>query len=385
MGATYRRMTRRRRPDEKGPVRSDRSLERASASLAVGVVGAPIGAEAEGRNLASLQRTAGNRSVVQMLASPDSYKQVAKGPDPKVDIPEQRGRKRGGPKRKDGAGPRRNEGGTKEKSLWSRLFGSGPKPQGNQTTQPPQTTQDVTPPSTTQTAPPQTTPPQTAPTPVRPTDPAATRVVRQAPGPNTKKTAKGAWGCVDTETVEPTLTATLIGDKWHVDATAFQGNYGKIVSLIKGCTEVTRADPDDDISSDQIFDLWRLGDYKGKWYMLGAVEAHESVHETRIDPALSAVATQLQTEFAKLEVKKSKTVNDVNSAIAAVKASGKYKQTCKRAREIWDAKYVQLIRDDHNVLTPNAEHSVVNPMIRQLNQERVANGLAEWWPEGWTG
>lgn len=117
--------------------------------------------------------------------------------------------------------------------------------------------------------------------------------------------------------------------------------------------------------------------------MLQAVIDHESVHETRLAPALAAVAPALQKEFAKLKIAQSDSVDSAEAAVRAVKASPQYAATCAKAREIWDAKYVKLIWDDHKKLTPTAEHAVVDPKIRELNKQRKDHNKSQWFPKGW--
>ncbi len=213
-------------------------------------------------------------------------------------------------------------------------------------------------------------PDSTPPTPV-----ATTSVTKLGtPGPNiTALLDPDDYGAVDTEAVKVTLTARLVGSQWRGEVTHFEGEYSKVVRLPPGCTEVTGPGGNTTRrnSRAQIRSLRNLG---GRWYMLQAVEDHESVHETRVAPALAAVEPALQRLFNALTVEHTRSVNSPEQAAAAIKALPAYAAAVARLRNIWDAEYSRRIRGDHNVLTPTAEHAVVDPMIDRINQWRVSIG-----------
>ncbi len=204
----------------------------------------------------------------------------------------------------------------------------------------------------------------------------------QPAGPNATAIHGGAWGVCDTETVAPTLKLKNDGTDWKVDTVDFLGNYSKIVTLVAGVKEV--GGPGTDTTKEnykkQMGDLRFIADdYKGtrppgksEWYMLKAVADHESVHESRLLPALTAVAATLAGKFTPLKTP-SKDV-DEPKALQTIKGKGEYATAVSELRDIWDAKYVQLIGGDHAVLTPAAEHAVVDPMIAKIERWAKTEG-----------
>ena len=102
------------------------------------------------------------------------------------------------------------------------------------------------------------------------------------------------------------------------------------------------------------------------WYMLAAVEAHESLHESRLAPAMAAVEAAMlaKLQTVKIAVKDGESAADGKKAILA---SAAYKAAVSELRGIWDAKYVELIDTDHSQ-TPALEQAVVNPMIDKIEK-----------------
>jgi hypothetical protein len=196
----------------------------------------------------------------------------------------------------------------------------------------------------------------------------------QPAGPNATSIHDG-WGVCDTETVEPTIAVKEDGSDYVVDKVDFHGNYSKIVTLVAGVTEI--GGPGVDTTAEnykkQMGDLRYIADdYEGvdpggdsEWYMLQAVEDHESVHESRLLPALKAVAPTLAAKFTALSVSSEGT--NADDAAKQIKAKPEYAAAVGELRDIWDNKYVELIGGDHAVLTPAAEHAVVDPMIAAID------------------
>ena len=191
----------------------------------------------------------------------------------------------------------------------------------------------------------------------------------QPAGPNATAIHDG-WGVCDTETVDPTLKLKVNGDKWEVESVDFHGNYSKIVTLIPGIQEIggPGVDTTDTNYKKQQSDLRLIAEDKGvgdeQWYMWAAVDAHEGVHESRLLPALTAVAGTLAAKFTSLTTPSKDT--DQPKALQAIKSKGEYATAVAELRNIWDAKYVELIGGDHAALTPAAEHKVVDPMIAKI-------------------
>jgi len=188
-------------------------------------------------------------------------------------------------------------------------------------------------------------------------------------GPNALAAMAGGgyWGWCDTEVVKPNLHVEKAGTEYKVKTVDFFGQYSKIVTLVPGVKEAGAPSAANYMKMAK--DLDSLGDGPDlEWYMLKAVDAHESVHESRLKPALAAVEATLAAKFTPLKVAESATINSEATAEAAIKAQPAYVTAVGECRDIWDAKYVTLITGDHNVLTPAAEHAVVDPKIKSINE-----------------
>lgn len=197
------------------------------------------------------------------------------------------------------------------------------------------------------------------------------------PGPNALSIHDG-WGVCDTETVTPTLQVGKEGTTYKVTGVDFVGEYSIIAELLAGVTEVQG--PGGDTTADnwkkQRDDLDALGEvHDVAWYMLQAVVDHEAVHETRMAPALEAVEATMAAKFTSLSVEASESVTDEASALEAIEALPAYATAVSELRDIWDAKYVELITGDHDTLTPTAEHAVVDPMIEKIEEWAEGEGL----------
>jgi Domain of unknown function (DUF4157) len=202
--------------------------------------------------------------------------------------------------------------------------------------------------------------------------------VKKATGANTTATAQGAYGAVDTEFIEPKFTVKLVGTTWHPILTNLKGTYGKITSpLPAGLAEVAGPDPAE--SKQQVKDLLNLDG--SDWYMVKAVNAHESIHEDHVHDALNNVGNDIAQLFATLTVDQAAAPNEA-AAIAAVKNLPGYNAIVNLAnpnnsqiRNLWDAEYVNLIDRDHYGPTQVAEADVVEPMIDKINSWRKKSKL----------
>ena len=181
------------------------------------------------------------------------------------------------------------------------------------------------------------------------------------------------YGYTETELFKKanvTLTATKVGAVWKAAATSLIGDYTKIIGLL-GTTEVTGPAGNSTALNyaKQVQDLASLG-AGDDWYMLKAVDDHESVHEAHLLPALTNAEADIQTEFAKLSVPEAG-IADAGAAVTAIEALPEYAATLQTALNIWDAEYCTLIDGDHDGPTDAAELGVVNPMIALINQAKV--------------
>jgi len=192
-------------------------------------------------------------------------------------------------------------------------------------------------------------------------------------GPNaTAALDPGDYGICDTETVTPTVTAHNDGTDWHLAVTALRGDYSKVVRLPAGCQEATVGAATAANYRHMIDELRSLNGTD--WYALQAVDNHESVHETRLKPALKKVEPKIQKWFQALTVPLDvNTMNNAGQAVAAIQATPAYANLLGRLRDLWDAKYVDLIWADHQMWTDKAERKVTDPRIKAIKAAAKAN------------
>jgi hypothetical protein len=183
----------------------------------------------------------------------------------------------------------------------------------------------------------------------------------------------GDYGVTDTETVDVTLTAHQAGGNWHAAVTDMVGNYSKIIQSPPGGGRTEVTGPGGNTTPANYFQQARQLDRLGgpSWYMASAVDAHESVHEVRLLPALQDIEVQVQALFSALSVPVAGAA-DAATAVTQIKALPGYAAAVARLRPLWDARYVARITGDHNILTDIAEHTVVDPMVRSINAWAVA-------------
>lgn len=178
----------------------------------------------------------------------------------------------------------------------------------------------------------------------------------------------GDYGVTDTETVDVTLTAHQAGGNWHGAVTNMTGNYSKIIQSPPGGGRAEVTGPGGNTAAANYYQQARQLDRLGgpSWYMQTAVDAHESVHEARLLPALQDIELQVQALFSALNAPVAGAA-DAATAVTQIQALPGYAAAVARLRPLWDARYVARITGDHNILTDIAEHAVVDPMVRSIN------------------
>ncbi len=180
------------------------------------------------------------------------------------------------------------------------------------------------------------------------------------------------YGICDTEAVRPTVTAHNDGTDWHLAATALTGDYSKVVRLPAGCQEATVAAATQANYEHMIDELRGLNG--SDWYAVQAVDNHESVHEKRIKPALKRVEPKIQKMFQALTVPyDAATMSTSGQAVAAIQGTAAYANMLMGLRNLWDAKYVDMIWADHWLWTDAAERKITNPRIKAIKAAAKAN------------
>ena len=211
-----------------------------------------------------------------------------------------------------------------------------------------------------------------------------------APGPNALSILGDSYGVCDTEAIgdaQVRVTAVRDGNEWHAEAEKIVGPYSKVARLPGGMTEVTgpggggAGETTVANSTAQVTNL--LATEGPPWYMVKAVDNHESVHEERLLPALRTVASEFQKDFAKLTVPYQSADAAVKaapapatghadkaSALTAIKALPAYTALLSSLRDVWDAEYVRRIGEDHKGKAQKGEEKASRPMINKINAFR---------------
>ena len=174
------------------------------------------------------------------------------------------------------------------------------------------------------------------------------------------------YGFTYPENVNIGIDACRDGTGWHCILVSLAGNYSKQARLLPGQQEVTG--PGGNTSRmnfcPQATELNALGGCPGIWYMLRAVEDHESVHEGHFLPAFRTVAPQIETEIETLGVPD--TGQSAAEAIAAIQALPGFTNGTAHAQQLWLGEILNLAAGDHSGPTDAAEHAVVDPMVTAI-------------------
>lgn len=197
------------------------------------------------------------------------------------------------------------------------------------------------------------------------------------------------YGICDTETLSPgdfKVTAVRDGNEWHLEATKIVARYSKIIQLPNDVTEITgpngggAGQTTTANSAEQITCL--LATFGPPWYLLASVDGHESVHETRLLPALRNISAEIQDELAQITVPYTKDpvanpggFADKATALTALVAKPEYAAALSSAMGLWDAEYDDLIDDDHQGKAQKGEEKASRPLIDKINKFRVENKM----------
>ena len=197
------------------------------------------------------------------------------------------------------------------------------------------------------------------------------------------------YGICDTETLSPAdfkVTAVRDGNEWHLEATKIVARYSKIIQLPNDVTEVTGpagGGPGETTTANSAAQITcLLATFGPPWYLLASVDGHESVHETRLLPALRNISAEIQDELAQITVPYAKDpvanpggFADKATALAALVAKPEYAAALSSAMNLWDAEYDDLIADDHQGKAQKGEEKASRPLIDKINKFRVENNM----------
>ncbi len=190
------------------------------------------------------------------------------------------------------------------------------------------------------------------------------------------------WGHTWPQTVEATISARRDGTGWVPVVTGLAGHYSIRTRLLPGVEQVTG--PGGNTTAEnhckQIADLDSLAPRespKVDWYMIEAVEAHEAVHATRMDPSFHAIADEMVEALESARLADDGTLDETTAA-ARLQDTRDFEKQLGNARDIWIRELVfQAAFDDvPNGPTAQAERAIVDPMIAAIRAEAAARS----WP-----
>jgi hypothetical protein len=191
------------------------------------------------------------------------------------------------------------------------------------------------------------------------------------------------YGLTDDESIEPTITARCNFGLFSADLIALVGNFSEQVRLLPGPPaqqEVTGIGGNTNQTNfcAQVSQLECLGNCQPfTWYMLGAVKAHEDVHQSRLLPTLIEAAPDIEAVINAVSIPIANGVTK-QQAPADIKALPEWQAALLLGRAIWDQRYVVSIALDHvhGIAggTDEAEHSVIDPMVAAICAAAKARG-----------
>lgn len=211
-------------------------------------------------------------------------------------------------------------------------------------------------------------------------DPSGARAVRDEPPPDAQcPTPLGdhEWGRNDACSVDLAISACSDGHNWHAVLTGVTGHYTKRARLLPGVQEVTgpNGNTTEGNFCDQVAQLDAHGNLQNtQWYMLGAIWAHEGIHEMHAQPSLEEIAFGSNDVLAALTVPDYGQAREI--AIEEMLSSATYSTAVADASVAWDALWDLFAqKDDINTPTDHgkftgptwdAEEDVVRPMIEGI-------------------
>ncbi len=179
------------------------------------------------------------------------------------------------------------------------------------------------------------------------------------------------WGYTEDERIHVDWHPQRESDGlYHVKLDSITGDYSLQAQLLAGVNEVTGpgGNTTQPNHASQISGLGSLGETcpGDPWYMVGAVQAHEHVHETSLATALGVEKNNIEALFAGITAPGHLSPSAAKGQMEALPA---FTAALQAGRTKWDTQYVNRIDADHTGRTPSAERRVVNPMIRAIRDE----------------
>ncbi len=213
---------------------------------------------------------------------------------------------------------------------------------------------------------------------------AATAVVQVAAGAvNQALLTPVRWGLTLPEDIQVNVTAHQANGHWYGALSSITGRYSKQIRLLAGVQEVTGpgGNTNGGNYAAQVGDLRATTTNHGNWYMYNAVDAHESVHEMRMAPALTAAEPRMQAYIASLSVPVSAMAHNQATAAVQIIALPGFQAALQNAYAHWLNTYAAFIANDHGAAFNGpsyvAEHLITNPMILAINAAAAAQ---HWGP-----
>jgi hypothetical protein len=194
-------------------------------------------------------------------------------------------------------------------------------------------------------------------------DPQSATVVKVSPS---RPLDSSLWGLTMPEGVTVGLSAYLCGGKWYAELTSLVGNYSKQAALPAGVQEVTGPAGNTTAMNfcDQVTSLDGLGT-GGNWYMLAAIEAHESLHEAAMPQIIKDASASIEAYIEDVYVDDSGLSQA--DAIEAIKASPAFLIAVELSNMAFLIQGAPVCETQHTSgATAAAERAVVDPMISSI-------------------
>jgi hypothetical protein len=184
------------------------------------------------------------------------------------------------------------------------------------------------------------------------------------------------WGLTQPQRTKLDITAFCKGDVWKNVVSTADGLVHTKARLLANVVEVTAemvaAEKSCDTLSRMATSLTNVADGKDPlgYYMLAAVQAHENLHVTHFKTAVDAAFATFKTAVEGLTIPKGNAKNAAEAA-TMIKALPAYTAalTAFQAAETKAAADTAAHKPAGDF--PKAEHAVVDPMIKKINDRRA--------------
>ena len=189
------------------------------------------------------------------------------------------------------------------------------------------------------------------------------------------------YGLTWPQNIEFRIGAKKTGDDWEPVLQEVIGSYSKQAVLLAGQTDVTSADQATNaVQATEILTSFdQFGEGAHSWYSLKAVDAHESVHARSIMTALPKIEQEIKQSLESETVPIAGAV-DEGTAVTQIEALVTYNPKKESAYDLWFAKVITLIGNDHATDGPCelAEKRITDTITAKIKTKQIDQ---KWLPK----